>query len=104
MIKRAHDLNASVIELHSHPFSKHAEFSPSDLSGFSEFIPHVWWRLKGRPYAAIVLAPTGFDSLAWLENPTTPNGLLQIQAGSTLITPTGFTYSALENRNASQSL
>ena len=69
VIQRAHDLGASLLELHSHPRSSVVEFSPSDRSGFSEFIPHVWWRLKKKPYAALVIGPSGFDSLSWVTNP-----------------------------------
>jgi hypothetical protein len=65
VIKRAHDLQASLIEVHSHPFQELAAFSPSDISGFAEFVPHVRWRLKGRPYAAIVVANHTFDAFAW---------------------------------------
>ena len=54
VIKRAHDLDASIVEVHSHGGSWPAAFSPSDQWGFREFVPHVWWRLKGRPYLAVV--------------------------------------------------
>lgn len=69
VIKRAHDLAASVVEFHSHRGKSDAQFSPSDWAGFEEFVPHIWWRLKGRPYAAVVVTSTGFDGLAWLDSP-----------------------------------
>jgi hypothetical protein len=93
IIKRAHDLDASLVEMHSHPKSFAAEFSPSDRSGFAEFVPHVWWRLKQRPYAAIVVGPGGFDSLFWVTNATRPDGVLAVNAGEHLI-PTGRTFEA----------
>jgi len=99
VIKRAHDLNASIVEFHSHPRAKRAEFSSSDQSGFEEFVPHVRWRLKGRPYAAIVVTPSSFDSLLWINDGTQPSGVLQIQAGNQLLSPTGLTYSALVRKN-----
>jgi hypothetical protein len=89
VIKRAHDLNASIVEAHSHPLQDHAEFSPSDRSGLREFVPHVWWRLKGRPYFAIVVAPTGFDALCWCENPQQPQPLDAIDTGRERLRPTG---------------
>ena len=49
VIKHAHDLDASIVEVHSHGGSRPAAFSPSDHWGFREFVPHVWWRLKGAP-------------------------------------------------------
>ena len=71
-IKRAHDLGASLIEAHSHIFHGVTRFSSSDRSGFEEFVPHVWWRLRGRPYMALVVSPSGFDALAWIEDPKKP--------------------------------
>jgi hypothetical protein len=93
VIKKAHDLGASLIEFHSHPYPYPAEFSPSDWSGFGEFVPHVWWRLKGRPYCAVVVAPTGFDSLVWLDNPKSPSGVAELIVGGERHLPTGLSYS-----------
>ena len=31
-----------------------AEFSASDRKGLESFVPHVWWRLRHRPYLALV--------------------------------------------------
>src|ERR1051325_992236 len=36
VIKRAHDLDASLVEFHSHKGEWPAEFSPSDFFGFTE--------------------------------------------------------------------
>ncbi len=69
VIKRAHDLGASLVEFHSHSGPWSVAFSISDLSGFEEFVPHVWWRLRGRPYAAVVVGQSGFDGLIWLQDP-----------------------------------
>jgi len=69
IIKMAHDLDASLIEVHSHRCKKYAKFSSSDFHGFKEFVPHVWWRLNERPYAAIVFSETDFDGFAWIRNP-----------------------------------
>jgi hypothetical protein len=70
-IKRAHDLDTSLVEFHSHRLGSVAQFSASDLAGFSDFVPHVWWRLKGKPYLAIVVARGGFDGTAWISEPST---------------------------------
>lgn len=67
VIKRAHDLDASLIEIHSHTGPWPAAFSFSDNSGFDEFVPHVLWRLKGRPYSAIVFTRSDFDGLVWIK-------------------------------------
>ncbi|MGD0072453.1 MAG: hypothetical protein ABSB71_12950 [Candidatus Bathyarchaeia archaeon] len=69
IIKKAFDLNASIIEVHSHPYNTPAMFSCSDFKGFKEFVPHVWWRLKGKPYGALVFSFSDFDGLAWIDSP-----------------------------------
>ncbi len=88
-IKKAHDLGACLVEFHSHTGPWPARFSPSDLCGFREFVPHVWWRLKGRPYLAVVVSRTGFDGLAWTTDPSTPRRLEGLLAGGCLLRPTG---------------
>lgn len=65
VIKRAHDLGAGLVECHSHPTQRGACFSWSDLHGFDEFVPHVMWRLKGLPYAALVIARDSLDGVFW---------------------------------------
>jgi hypothetical protein len=91
VIKRAHDLQASLVEFHSHPFSSRAEFSPSDLIGLGEFIPHVWWRLKGRPYLALVISPAQFDAVAWITSSRSPAPLYELHAGDIVLRPSGLT-------------
>ena len=88
VIKRAHDLGASIVELHSHVGWERARFSPSDLAGFREFVPHVLWRLKHLPYLAVVMTRTGFDGFAWKGSPNAPERLQGIRVGSRLLTPT----------------
>jgi proteasome lid subunit RPN8/RPN11 len=88
LIKRAHDLDASLVEMHSHPGPYPAAFSFADRRGLSETVPYMWWRLKKRPYFAIVVAPTGFDALAWLTDPGRPEPLGAIQTGDRLLRPT----------------
>ena len=69
----AWETGGCLIEAHSHGkwFSPVA-FSPFDLEQLDEWVPHVRWRLEGRPYFAIVTAGDEVDGLAWLdnENPT----------------------------------
>lgn len=67
VIKWAWDSGASLVEVHSHGDDGIASFSPSDVWGFHEWVPHVRWRLRGRPYAAIVTAGDTFDALAWID-------------------------------------
>ena len=87
LIKRAHDLGASLVEMHSHPGPFPAAFSYADRMGLKETVPHMWWRLKKRPYLAIVVSETGFDALLWLDNPRIPQALGGILAGARLLKP-----------------
>lgn len=88
VIKRAHDLQASMVEFHSHSGIRPVKFSPSDFAGFKEFIPHVWWRLKGKPYIAVVFNKSGFDGLVWLKDPDTPQQLNGIIVDEKHLEPT----------------
>jgi hypothetical protein len=88
LIKRAHDLGAALVEMHSHPGPWPASFSLADRDGLRETVPHMWWRLPKRPYLAIVVARTGFDALLWLDNPTIPQALGGLLAGDRLLRPT----------------
>jgi hypothetical protein len=89
IIKRAHDLGASIVEFHTHRGKWPAQFSASDWYGLEEFVPHVWWRLKGRPYAALVVTATGFDGLAWIESSAAPIRVAELFADDRVMTPTG---------------
>jgi len=90
LIKRAHKLDASIIELHSHSFpgSCAAAFSLADRKGLQEIVPQMWWRLKNKPYGAIVVAPEGFDALIWWDNPVKPEALDGITINGTILKPT----------------
>jgi hypothetical protein len=88
VIKRAHDLGASIAEFHSHVGSRPAQFSPSDLLGLEEFVPHVLWRLKGRPYLAVVVSLSGFDALVWITDPKVAHRLDGILVSETVLEPT----------------
>ena len=89
VIKKAHDLGACLVEFHSHLGPWPAQFSPSDFVGFREFVPHVWWRLKGKPYLAIVVTKSDFDGLAWIATPQIPERLDGIVVDNHFLAPTG---------------
>lgn len=92
-IKTAHNMKASLIEFHSHPGPYPAAFSRADINGFAESVPHLWWRLKGAPYAAVVMAPKGIDALAWTKDPRAVVPVSAVVVGNRLIKPTGLTFS-----------
>ena len=89
VIKKAHDLGASLVELHSHRLPFPASFSPTDIAGLREFVPHVWWRLKGKPYVALVIAPGSYDAFGWLVDPMNPQPLDHLLVGRRILYPTG---------------
>jgi hypothetical protein len=35
------------------------------MCGFQEWVPHIMWRLRQRPYVAVVVTPDSFDALVW---------------------------------------
>lgn len=102
VIKRAHDLGASLVEFHSHSGRWPATFSASDLSGFEEFVPHVWWRLRGRPYGAVVVGRSGFDGLMWLHDPHGPVHLDGILVEGRLLKATKLSLLRLERYGQDQ--
>jgi len=98
IIKKAFDIDASIIELHSHICSRGACFSPTDLQGFEEFVPHVWWRLNKKPYAAIVFSKSDFDAFVWLDDPQQYRQLSEIVVDGRHLYPTGLTLANLEGQ------
>jgi hypothetical protein len=85
LIREALRRDLCLVEAHSHGPKGIARFSGSDLHGFTEWVPHVRWRLSGRPYAALVCAGETWDALAWRESATDPEPVAAIQ----LTGPTG---------------
>jgi hypothetical protein len=75
VIRWAHEAGLSLVEAHVHREGDPAAFSPSDRGGLHAFVPHVWWRLRHRPYIALVFGETTYDALVWLHDATTPEGL-----------------------------
>jgi hypothetical protein len=99
VIGRAAQLGGCLVEAHSHGGDYPAAFSGSDLSGFDEWVPHVRWRLKGRPYVALVFAEDSFDALVWEEGSKEagPLGGLIVDGRGTFA-PTGITVSRSHRR------
>jgi len=96
LIREAHALGAALVEAHSHPFDRSDEtrFSSIDRDGLAEVAPHVVWRLPGRPYLAFVFGHRGFDSLYWSSRTARPSGVVDIDVGIRVHSPTGLTLRA----------
>jgi hypothetical protein len=97
VIKRAWDLKLSIVELHSHLDTAMACFSPSDIAGLRDLVPHMWWRLRGAPYAAVVVTRTEIDALAWTASAEQPEPIDEIVAGKTIVRPSRRTLRRLED-------
>jgi hypothetical protein len=102
LLGRAAAEECSLVEVHSHLGAALAEFSFSDIRGLREWVPQMRWRLRRRPYAAIVVAEGSLDALAWING-----GAEQVEA---LVTEdkahvaTGLTLAGLAERGADVSL
>lgn len=73
--------DACLIEAHSHGGWSPAAFSAFDLANLDEWVPHLWWRLRGRPYAAIVTSTRDFDGFAWTDRPDMAEQVDGVAAG-----------------------
>ena len=99
VIKTAHDRQCSLVEVHSHPFSGPAQFSVSDIEGLADFVPHIWWRLRYRPYGALVVTHSSIDGLAWIDSPEAPERIQTIEVGVRAVTTSGLTFRSLAEGN-----
>jgi hypothetical protein len=97
LIRRAWETKTSLVEFHSHRFRQPAAFSSYDLAGLREFVPHLWWRLRGAPYGAVVVAESSLDALAWITGPAAPEGVDSLVAGSSRDIPTGLSLASLKD-------
>lgn len=91
--------NVALIEVHSHGhLSFQTTFSATDLDGLEQVVPQLLWRLRGRPYAALVLGGTDLDALCWskrVEDVTVP---VNVILGSRELTPTGLALHGLSRK------
>lgn len=100
VIKAAFDKEAILIEVHSHRSQDIAAFSPTDFDGLEEFVPHVLWRLSGRPYVALVLAEGSFDGLSWAQKNAQAETIRGIRIdGGPLRSPTAASLGPLLRRS-----
>lgn len=99
VIKTASDRRLLLGEIHSHPGSRNGTaFSPSDLAGFADFVPHICWRLRETRYVALVFGDHDFDALAWSGSATEPLPVEALVVDGREFTPTGVTVRELERQ------
>lgn len=90
----------ALVEVHSHgKLSHRTTFSPTDLDGLAEVVPQMLWRLRGRPYAALVLGADDVDALAWLRRGEPPTAPGSIVFGDRTMTPTGIAVGILTQKH-----
>jgi hypothetical protein len=66
ILKMARDKGLALVDCHSHPHAgDDVWFSGSDVSGITEFAAYVNWKLRNKPFAAIVWAEDSLDAVAW---------------------------------------
>jgi hypothetical protein len=94
VIKWAWDQGACLVEAHSHVGGV-AAFSWSDVYGFDQWVPHVRWRMRGAPYAAIVAAADTFDGFAWFDHSPQPVQLDKLRVGDRELEATGISLPRL---------
>jgi len=90
-LKWATGHEAALVEMHSHGEGpRRTTFSNHDLRGLLEGAPGLVWRLRGRPYGAVVVGGRhDFDGLVW-DGPTMkPRSLDGIKVGPDTLRATG---------------
>jgi hypothetical protein len=97
-IKWAHAAQASLVEVHSHGRWRPAAFSGIDVAGFTDWVPGVRWRLRGAPYAAVVVADGTVDAWAWLDD-SPPVQITAVFIDGEVIETTGATMARLREQN-----
>jgi hypothetical protein len=98
VIKWAWDNESCLLEAHSHGLLFPPALSRFDFAQLQEWVPHVRWRLGGRPYVALVTASLQVDGVAWSDDG--PEGIDEIQVdGHEAITTTGLSIGHLKDRH-----
>jgi hypothetical protein len=100
IIQWAWNSGGCLIEAHSHgTLLLPARFSRFDIMQLSEWVPHVRWRLRGRPYVALVTASREIDGLVWIDDRLEAVDALLVD-GQAPIQTTGLSMRDLERPRA----
>jgi hypothetical protein len=100
VIKWAGDAGACLVEVHSHGLLFPVAFSSIDVEGFADWVPQVRWRLRGRPYAAMVTAADTVDAWAWCDDTGLPRQVVaMVIDGTTVVYTTGLTMERTRGRS-----
>jgi hypothetical protein len=103
ILKMARDKNLALIDCHSHPRSyEDVWFSPSDVSGITDFAAYVKWKLNNKPFAAMVWAETSLDAVSWDGNFAAANAVEIVSTPDRdgwLMCPTGSWFRKPKGKN-----
>ena len=89
VIKRAHDLGASIVEVHSHGGPMAGCFFTQRSIGISRVCTACVVASEGAPLSGTGRHKAGFDGLAWIGGPDDPQRLEGIVVDGQMLTPTG---------------
>jgi hypothetical protein len=87
----------ALVECHRHLHGDPACMSWTDVIGLADWVPHVRWRIGGRPYAALVIADTTLDGLAWTGTDARAERVDIVILGSESTATTGRSIDRLES-------
>jgi hypothetical protein len=91
---------AALVEVHAHGgYDEPTSFSPTDIEGLDNVVPQMLWRLRGRPYTAVVVGGDDLDVLTWDRRGVQPRTLAAVVLGDRNLTPTGITLAALTSKD-----
>lgn len=86
----------ALVEVHSHgALSRETTFSPTDLEGLAEVVPQMLWRLRGRPYTALVIGDGDLDALTWTRRGEPPAAPAAVILGGRMLAPTAIALDVL---------
>jgi hypothetical protein len=68
------------------------------LAGFRDFVPHIFWRLRSKRYAALVFGDSDFDALAWADDPNEAVALDGLLVDGRELHPTSITIRELDRQ------
>lgn len=86
----------ALVEVHSHgALSRRTTFSPTDLEGLAEVVPQMLWRLRVRPYTALVLGDGDIDALTWERKGELPTPPSVVVLGGRTLAPTAIALDVL---------
>lgn len=90
IMKLARQRSRAVIDCHSHPGSgARVAFSPSDISGITDFAAYAKWKLPGQPYGAMVWSEKSVDAVVWDGDFVQALPVTEVTTGDARLLPRG---------------